>query len=154
MSQRRAWQLVWLCLSSCIAAAYFWLATQQLLEPWGVRHHAFFSPVLPAAVVAAGEVLSGLCAVGVGVTWLPIENCFLQKLVLAASSALGACWALALRSAAHTQGEPLSACWRHLWLPLGPPLFAGLASLALQTVAGTEAELRRLRKHLYNFKKA
>ncbi|PSC71526.1 Arginine biosynthesis bifunctional chloroplastic [Micractinium conductrix] len=144
-----------------LGVLYFYFAACQLIEPWTTPHQAHFSGRLRQLSVAAAELAgaaTALLAVA-GVVAYPgrqARGSWRSLLAFAAllAALLSAFWSVGVWRVAVHERAALPALWRLLWLPVVPPAYVGLMALAAGVMRATDADVERLRRLRYAYKRA
>ncbi|KAK9834665.1 hypothetical protein WJX74_007111 [Apatococcus lobatus] len=152
-------RLFMLALSLLCVAGHLYLAAQQHLHPWGLKHHAHFYGLLSEKSVVAGDILSAASAAMTGLLWahgiLETQKggCAWRRKTL--EVALAACastfWISAILQA--PSDGFWTESWQYQWMWLEPPLLLGLSKYSERSSLDSQQLLTRLQGYSYNHEK-
>ena len=163
--QSQVWAAVFATLAGLLAGGCFCLALHQLVDPLGLRHHAFFYHTVNKYGVAAGEACNGVSlALSAGFlvshayeasksqlrAWQ--KPLFYASLLSATAAAIF--WLVSCLRAARYQEESLSDLWRYAWLPLAPVGYMSLTWYLVSSFGRTHKDIAALRGSMYNLHSA
>ena len=164
-NQSKIWTGVFAALAGLLGAGCWYLAMQQTIDPWGLRHHAYFYHTLEAYCVSAGEACNGVSFLLNGIVLvihaydIPKMSVHAwQKSLLYVSvlcvTATAVFWLIACTRAAAYQEDSIFDLWRYMWLPLGPVAYLLLCCYLLSTFGRTQRDIDALRGSMYNLHSA
>ena len=164
-SMSRQWTIVFAALAAVLGAGWLYLSWQQMVDPWGFRHHAFFYGVAGQRTVAFGEACSSfslLLSAGALVTSRRTSSnsrhieAHVPMLFGATACALcvGLYWSYALYKAGQYQDTSLLYLVRYIWMPCGPLLYTVLVRYLLHSFRCTARGVAALRASMYNLHSA
>lgn len=161
--QSRHWTIVFALLAVGLGVGCMYLSWHQIRDPWGLRHHAYFSGSVNSKIVAFVEACSGislLLSAGALQTADPSGNCPLRSqwphqalLMTSIISAVltGFSWLCLGVKAAHFQDESFYHMFHYAWLPGVPIAYVVLVYYLLHSFGGTAQDFALLRSSMYNF---
>ena len=163
--QSQQWTAVFAVLALVLGLGCLYLSWHQLTDPWGLRHHAFFSGAFSSSLVSLAEACSGISLLLTAAA-LQTADATLDSnkrahesqrlphilLLTSASSAVltGVLWVFLIVTAAHFQDEPLLHTLRYAWLPCTPTAYVLLTYYLLSSFRGTERQIASLRNSMYS----
>lgn len=161
----RQWTAVFAALAAFLGAGFLYLGWHQWVDPWGLRHHAFFYGTASARWIAFGEICSGvslLLSAGAllidGRKLSKTSNACHAHMVLDYATlytlVLGLCWSYSLVAAAQYQETSFSQSLHYAWIPCGPLLYVLLVRYLLHTFHSTAHDVVALRSSMYNLHSA
>lgn len=161
----RQWTAVFAALAAVLGAGFLYLAWHQWVDPWGLRHHAFFYGTASPRWVAFGEICSSvsllLSASALLIDDRKISNtsnaCHAHVILGYATLytlVLGLCWSYSLVAAAQYQEVSFSQSLRYAWIPCAPLLYVLLVRYLLHTFHSTAHDVVALRSSMYNLHSA
>lgn len=162
-SMSRQWSAIFAVMAAVFGVGFWYLAWHQWVDPWGLKHHAFFNGTVGSRWVAFGEACSGislLLSAGALMTGDRKPNNprrgHTLLLVCATVFALivGLCWSHSLFAAARYQETSFSQSLYYAWIPCGPVLYALLVRYLLHTFHSTAHDVAALRSSMYNLHSA
>lgn len=164
-SMSRQWTAIFAVAASVLGAGFLFLAWRQWVDPWGLKHHAFFYGTAGGGWVAFGECCSGISLLlsgGALVTGDMNSNSssphrgHMLLLVCATFCALvcGLCWSYSLVAAAQYQETSLLQSLHYAWIPCGPFLYVLLVRYLLHTFNSTAHDVAAMRSSMYNLHSA
>jgi len=160
--QSQQWTTVFAVLAVVLGIGCLYLSWHQLTDPWGLRHHAFFSGSVNGGVIALAEACSGTSLLLSAVALMTIDttssnhttsqqHCKTVLTIGTLCAVLTAVfWSYLLGIAAHLQEESLLHAARYMWLPFGPMLYMLLVFYLLHSLNGTARDVARLQTSMYN----
>lgn len=160
--QSQRWKTVFAVLAVVLGMGCLYLSWHQLRDPWGLRHHAFFSGSVNSGVIALAETCSGTSLLLSAVVLMTIDttsnnhtisqqHCKTVLIISTLCAVLTAIlWSYLLTTAAHFQEESLLHAARYIWLPFGPMLYVLLVFYLLHSLNGTARDVAKLQTAMYN----
>ena len=165
-SLSRQWTAIFAVMAAVLGLGFWYLAWHQWVDPWGLKHHAFFFGTAGRRWVAFGESCSGvslLLSAGALMTgdskttnYSSPHRGHTPLLVCATLFALiiGLCWTYSLFAAAQYQETSFFQSLHYAWIPCGPLLYALLVRYLLHTFHSTAENVDALRSSMYNLHSA
>ena len=163
--QSKIWTAVFAALAGLLGAGCWYLALQQILDPWGLRHHAYFYHTLKAYSVSAGEACNGITFLLDGIVLVvhaygvpKVSANVWQKSLLYISAlcatATAVFWLTAGIRAAAYQEDSIFEMWRYTWLPMAPVGYLLLCCYLMTTFERTQRDIDALKGSMYNLHSA
>ncbi len=158
--QSRQWTTVFAMLAVALGAGCFYLAWHQLRDPWGLRHHAYFSGSVNSGIVALAETCSGISllitAGALHTADTSVSKSSRHHRLLLTSCTISAIiaglfWVYLGSKATLFQDESVYHSVRYAWLPFGPIAYMLLVHYLLHSFGGTAHEVMSLKSSMYNF---
>ena len=165
-SMSRRWTAIFAVMAAVLGVGFWYLAWHQWVDPWGLKHHAFFYGTAGGGWVAFGESCSGVCfllsAAALVTGDRKISNCsnphrghtFLLVCATLFALVVGLCWSYSLFAAAKYQETSLFKSLHYAWLPGGPLMYALLVRYLLHIFQSTAHDVAALRSSMYNLHSA
>lgn len=161
----RQWTAVFAALAAFLGAGFLYLAWHQWIDPWGLKHHAFFYGAAGARWIAFGESCSGvslLLSAGVLLvdhkkvrnTSNPHRADVLLVCATLYTMVLGLCWSYLLFAAIQYREASLVHTLHYAWIPCGPLFYVLLVRYLLHTFNSTARDVAALRNSMYNLHSA
>lgn len=165
-SMSRQWTAIFAAMAAILGLGFWYLAWHQWVDPWGLKHHAFFYGIAGKRWVAFGESCSGvslLLSAGALVTGdrkirISSNSHRGHTLLLVCATlfalVVGLCWSYFLFAAAQYQETSVFQSFHYAWIPCGPFLYALLVRYLLHTFHNTAHDVAALRSSMYNLHSA
>lgn len=162
--QTKLWTSVFAALAVLLGGGCLHLALHQVMDPWGLRHHAYFYHTVNKYGIAAAEACNGISLLLSGMflmlhyqTSTPAISRW-QPPLFYANLSLGllvaAFWLLFGIRAAKYQEDSVFLLWRHAWLPLAPVGYMALSLYLVRTFGRTSKDIDALRASMYSLHSA
>ncbi|DBB06610.1 TPA: hypothetical protein ACH3X1_016697 [Trebouxia sp. C0004] len=160
--QSQQWTTVFGVLAVVLGIGCLYLSWHQLRDPWGLRHHAFFSGSVNSGVISLAEACSGTSLLLSAAALMTIDttsnnhtpsqqHCKPVLIINALYAVLTAVlWSYLLRTAVRFQEESLLHAAHYMWLPFGPMLYMLLVFYLLHSLNGTACDVAKLQTSMYN----
>ena len=154
--QSQQWTTVFSALAVGLGLGCCYLSWHQYKDPWGLRHHAYFSGPFSSSLVSFAEACSGLSLL---VTAAALQTADAKShgktsaLLLASACAAfitGIFWMYLIVKAAHFQDDSLLQVVRYAWLPCTPIAYVLLVHYLLSSFRGTADQIAALRGSMYS----
>lgn len=130
-------------LTSIVGVVY------QIQSPWELQHFATLRPLVSSFELVVGLLPLTFSAIlnGASIVCTSSSQNALLVLAVAIGCAGGLGWAIVFIWNGFFS-------WMHLWLPLLPPIYPGLAYLLITEVYASREELRRVEKLVFEHESA
>ena len=162
----RQWTTVFAAIATVLGAGCLYCSWRQLIDPWGLKHHAFFYGAAGLVTVALGESCSAvslLLSAGALITKnrrtnnnpnQPNRQSTLLFSAAAIALVTAVFWSYALYKAKHYQDVTFIHSLRYAWMPCTPFLYSLLVRYLLHSFHNIAHDIAALRGSMYNLHSA